>query len=127
MYILSCGMWDAASVWLDEQCHVHAQDSNPQSPGPPAAECANSTTQPRGRPPRVWTFILRAAHTSDHFTIAYRHGSLDGITFLEREDGLEKIMVKAGSEAVATRQAKDDDGDDYGGLAAILAARKVLS
>ena len=22
----SCGMWDATSTWLDEQCHVHAQD-----------------------------------------------------------------------------------------------------
>uniref|UniRef100_F6ZAQ9 Vesicle trafficking 1 n=1 Tax=Equus caballus TaxID=9796 RepID=F6ZAQ9_HORSE len=25
----SCGMWDAASVWPNEQCHVHAQDPNP--------------------------------------------------------------------------------------------------
>ena len=24
----SCGMWDAASAWLDEQCHVRTQDSN---------------------------------------------------------------------------------------------------
>ena len=24
----SCGMWDAASAWLDEQCHVHVQDPN---------------------------------------------------------------------------------------------------
>ena len=24
----SCGMRDAASAWLDEQCHVRAQDSN---------------------------------------------------------------------------------------------------
>ena len=24
----SCGMWDTASVWFDEQCHVLAQDSN---------------------------------------------------------------------------------------------------
>ena len=24
----SCGMWDAAPAWLDEQCHVRAQDSN---------------------------------------------------------------------------------------------------
>ena len=23
-----CGMWDAASAWFDEQCHVRAQDSN---------------------------------------------------------------------------------------------------
>ena len=24
----SCGMWDAASAWLDEQCPVHTQDPN---------------------------------------------------------------------------------------------------
>ena len=24
----SCGMWDAASAWPDERCHVHAQDPN---------------------------------------------------------------------------------------------------
>ena len=24
----SCGMWDAASAWSDEQCHVRAQDWN---------------------------------------------------------------------------------------------------
>ena len=24
----SCDMWDAASAWFDEQCHVRAQDSN---------------------------------------------------------------------------------------------------
>ena len=27
----SCGMWDAASAWLDVQCHVRTQDPNPQS------------------------------------------------------------------------------------------------
>ena len=47
----SCGMWDAASVWLDEQCHVHAQDSNQRNTGPPAAEHTNLTTWPRGWPP----------------------------------------------------------------------------
>ena len=31
----SCGMWDAASAWPDEQCHVRAQDSNRRTPGPP--------------------------------------------------------------------------------------------
>ena len=46
----SCGMWDAASVWLDVQCHVRAQDSNQQNTGPPAAERANLTTRPRGQP-----------------------------------------------------------------------------
>ena len=29
----SCGIWDATSAWLDEQCHVCTQDSNPQNPG----------------------------------------------------------------------------------------------
>uniref|UniRef100_A0A3Q2GTD1 15-oxoprostaglandin 13-reductase n=1 Tax=Equus caballus TaxID=9796 RepID=A0A3Q2GTD1_HORSE len=32
-------MWDVASAWLDEQCHVCAQDSNQRNTGPPAAEC----------------------------------------------------------------------------------------
>nr|XP_044617552.1 craniofacial development protein 1 isoform X2 [Equus asinus] len=45
-----CGMWDAASAWFDEQCHVPAQDLNQRNTGPPAAECANLTTRPRGRP-----------------------------------------------------------------------------
>ena len=31
----SCGMWDAASAWLDQWCHVHTQDQNWQNPGPP--------------------------------------------------------------------------------------------
>ena len=30
----SCGMWDAASTWPDEWCHVHAQDLNQQNAGP---------------------------------------------------------------------------------------------
>ena len=47
----SCGMWDAASAWFDEQCHVCAQDSNQRNTGPPAAERANLTTRPRGQPP----------------------------------------------------------------------------
>ena len=46
-----CGMWDAASAWYDEQCHVLAQDSNQQNTGPPAAEHANLTSRPRGQPP----------------------------------------------------------------------------
>ena len=45
----SCGMWDAASAWSDEQCHVHAPDSNQRNTGPPAAERANLTTRPRGQ------------------------------------------------------------------------------
>ena len=31
----SCGVLDAASAWLDEQCHVRAQDLNQGNPGPP--------------------------------------------------------------------------------------------
>ena len=46
----SCGMWDAVSAWSDEQCHVRTQDSNQRNTGPPAAERANLTTQPRGQP-----------------------------------------------------------------------------
>src|SRR3712207_3180183 len=46
----SCGTWDAASVWSDEQCHVRAQDLNQQNTGPPAAERANLTTRPWGQP-----------------------------------------------------------------------------
>ena len=46
----SCGMWDAASAWFDEQYHVRAQDSNQRNTGPPAAERANLTTWPRGQP-----------------------------------------------------------------------------
>ncbi|XP_070092719.1 uncharacterized protein [Equus caballus] len=46
----SCGTWDAASAWLDEQCHVRAQDSNQRNTGPLAAERANLTTRPRGQP-----------------------------------------------------------------------------
>src|SRR3712207_6993902 len=48
--ISSCGMWDAASAWFDEQCHVCAQDSNQRNTGAPAVERANLTTQPRGQP-----------------------------------------------------------------------------
>uniref|UniRef100_A0A9L0KEG4 Apoptosis antagonizing transcription factor n=2 Tax=Equus asinus TaxID=9793 RepID=A0A9L0KEG4_EQUAS len=46
----SCGMWDTASAWSDEQCHVRAQDSNQRNTGPPAAERMNLTTRPRGQP-----------------------------------------------------------------------------
>src|SRR3712207_8625918 len=31
----SGGMWDAASAWLDERCHVRTQDSNRRNPGLP--------------------------------------------------------------------------------------------
>ena len=46
----SSGMWDTASAWFDEQCHVRAQDLNQRNPGPPAVECANLTTRPQGQP-----------------------------------------------------------------------------
>ena len=47
-----CGMWDAASVRFDEQCHVCTQDSNQRNTGPPAVERANLTTRPWGQPPK---------------------------------------------------------------------------
>ena len=50
----SCGMWDAASAWFDEQCHVRAQDSNQRNTGPPAAERVNLTARPRGQPLRIF-------------------------------------------------------------------------
>ena len=53
----SCGMWDAASAWPDEQCHVRAQDSNQRNTGPPAAECAELTTRPWGQPPSEGYFL----------------------------------------------------------------------
>ena len=46
-----CGVWDAALAWFDEQSHVRAQDSKQRNTGPPAAECTNLTTRPRGQPP----------------------------------------------------------------------------
>ena len=52
----SCGMWDAASAWFKEQCHVCAQDLNQQNTGPPAVECTNLTTWPRGQPQSVQYF-----------------------------------------------------------------------
>ena len=33
-----CGMSDAASAWLDEECHVRTQDSNWRNTGQPAAD-----------------------------------------------------------------------------------------
>ena len=42
----SCGTWDAASAWLDEWCHVCAQDLNWRNPGPPKQ---SMWTQPLGR------------------------------------------------------------------------------
>ena len=47
----SCGMWGAASAWLDERCCVCAQDSNRRNPGPlKRSERTNLTTWPRGQP-----------------------------------------------------------------------------
>ena len=43
----SCGMWDAASAWPDECCHVPAQDSNGRNPG---LLKQSVRTWPRGQP-----------------------------------------------------------------------------
>ena len=50
LYILAVGpsgygMWDAASVWPDEWCHVRTQDPNQRNPGPPKQ---SGRTQPLG-------------------------------------------------------------------------------
>ena len=42
----SCGIWDASSAWPDERC----PGVEPVKPWAAEAECANLTTQPRGRP-----------------------------------------------------------------------------
>ena len=48
----SCGMWDAASAWLDEWCHVCAQDPNQWNPGPLKWRVLkNLTTWPWGQLP----------------------------------------------------------------------------
>ena len=62
----SCGMWDAASAWFDEQCHFHARDSKKQNTGPPGAERANLTTRPRGQPLEMALFcpLSPRAHSS---------------------------------------------------------------
>ena len=31
----SCGTWNATSAWLDERCHLRAQDPNHGNPRPP--------------------------------------------------------------------------------------------
>uniref|UniRef100_A0A9L0J3U6 Cerebral dopamine neurotrophic factor n=1 Tax=Equus asinus TaxID=9793 RepID=A0A9L0J3U6_EQUAS len=49
-------MWDAASAWFDEQCHVRAQDSNQRNTGRPAAELADLTTRPGGQPQDLQCF-----------------------------------------------------------------------
>ena len=54
----SCGMWDAASAWFDEQCHVRAQDSNQWNTGLPEVERENLTARPRGQPHKFWIFLL---------------------------------------------------------------------
>ena len=46
------GMWDAASAWLDEQCHVRAQDLNQWNPGLPKWSVR---TSPLGHGAGPWT------------------------------------------------------------------------
>ena len=56
----SCGMWDAASAWVDEPCHVRTQGSNQRNTGPPAAECGNLTTRPRGQPLIIFKLYINS-------------------------------------------------------------------
>ena len=62
----SCGMWDTASAWFDEQCHVRGQDSNQWNTGPPAVEHKNLTTRPRGQPCEC--IILKLQFLKLHFS-----------------------------------------------------------
>ncbi|XP_070131978.1 EEF1A lysine methyltransferase 2 isoform X3 [Equus przewalskii] len=82
------GMWDAASAWFDEQCHVRAQDSNQQNAGPPAAECANLTTRPRGQP-------LRAKLGFSNITgIDYSPSAIQLSGSIIEKEGLSNIKLK---------------------------------
>ena len=73
----SCGMWDAAPAWSDEQCHVRAQDSNRRNTGPPAAERANLTTRPRGQPPDQDGFNDEFYQTLNKEIMPIPHNHLD--------------------------------------------------
>ena len=65
LLVVACGTLPQRG--FNEQCHVCAQDSNQWNTGPPAAECANLTTRPRGQPhPLIgqfwfafWSFIFK--------------------------------------------------------------------
>uniref|UniRef100_A0A3Q2IEI0 Uncharacterized protein n=1 Tax=Equus caballus TaxID=9796 RepID=A0A3Q2IEI0_HORSE len=70
----SCGMWDAASAWSDEQCHVRAQDSNRRNTGPPAAERENLTTRPRGQP-KLTLILIRSQNLKVSFNCAGSGGA----------------------------------------------------
>ena len=65
----SCGMWDAASAWFDEQCHVRAQDSNQRNTGRLAAEHANLTTRPQGQPQEISSFEYKQSNYSSLTTM----------------------------------------------------------
>src|SRR3712207_1760041 len=49
----SCGMWDAASAWFDEQCHVRAQDSNQRNIGPACSGARELNHSAMGPAPQV--------------------------------------------------------------------------
>ena len=66
-------MWDAASAWLEEQCHVRAQDSNQRNTGPHAAESANLTTRLQGQPPYEYILV-------DSICSKYYHLNVDPLS-----------------------------------------------
>src|SRR3712207_2454129 len=72
-------MWDAASAWSDEQCHVRAQDSNQRNTGLPAAERANLTTRPRGQP-QDFDFPKNPS-LQDYLTLSYLQASALPMSF----------------------------------------------
>ena len=79
----SCGMWDATSAWLDEQCHVRIQDPNQQNPGPPKWS-TNLTTWPWARPHSHYLFkfvssTLLSSHTASLAPWWFQHTSAPGV------------------------------------------------
>ena len=41
-----CALWDTASAWPDERCHVRAQDYEPVKPWAAEAKLMTLTTEP---------------------------------------------------------------------------------
>ena len=91
----SCGMWDATPAWFDEQCHVRAQDSNQWNTGPPAAECANLTTRPRGQPLTAISF---------HIVLRISKGFKMGSSYVSKNWLRSKHI--SGSRPVTTTEAR---------------------
>ena len=62
-------MWDATSAWLDERCHVRAQDSNWRKPWAAEAERANLTTLPPDQPLSSFSNLFLSSQTSNSLSL----------------------------------------------------------